>query len=93
MAERGGKRAGAGRKSNADRLFEAQEAGRSLAGWFTPVYQESKWKALLESRDERVQFRALVYLSDRLYGKSAQVAESDVSGDKDFTITRVIVDI
>lgn len=63
MPERGG-RSGAGRKSNADRLLDAQEAGRSLASWFTPVYQESKWKTLLESRDGGVQFRALAYWMD-----------------------------
>lgn len=69
---RGGSRPNAGRKTNVAKLLDAQAAADSLASWFTPDYQKSKWVALLECDDENVQIKAVTYLSDRLYGKAAQ---------------------
>jgi hypothetical protein len=71
MAKRGGKRVGAGRKSNAQKLVEAG----FVANWFTAEFQEIKWRRLLESADERVVERTMEYLSDRIYGKSTQAIE------------------
>jgi hypothetical protein len=80
MDARGGKRKGAGRKSNAQKLLEAQETASSIASWFTPELQKSKWQALLNSEDEAVQFKAISYLSDRLYGRAAQSVDMNISG-------------
>jgi hypothetical protein len=43
-----GTRKNAGRKSNAQKLLDAQAAAESLASWFTPDYQKSKWKSKWE---------------------------------------------
>lgn len=64
----GGKRPGAGRKSNASKLLQAG----FVATWFTAEFQEIKWKSLVESDDERISLEAIKYLTDRLYGKAAQ---------------------
>ncbi|MGA9667973.1 MAG: hypothetical protein WBQ94_02125 [Terracidiphilus sp.] len=68
---RGGKRPGAGRKSNAVKL---QEAG-FVADWLTREFQEIKWNQLVNSKDEMVALRAMAYLTDRLYGKPRQQHE------------------
>jgi len=72
---RGGKRPGAGRKSNAVKL---QEAG-FVADWFTAEFQEIKWNQLVNSKDEMVALRAMAYLTDRLYGKAKQ--QHEISSD------------
>ena len=72
---RGGKRPGAGRKSNAAKLLEAG----FVADWFTQEFQEIKWNQLVTSKDESVALRAMAYLTDRLYGKAKQ--QHEVSGD------------
>lgn len=71
MKQRGGKRAGAGRKSNAQKLIE----GGFVAPWFTQEFQEIKWRALVNSDDENVSLKAMCYLSDRLFGKAKQEVE------------------
>lgn len=72
---RGGKRPGAGRKSNASKLLEAG----FVANWFTAEFQEIKWNQLVNSDDEMVSLRAMAYLTDRIYGKSKQ--QQELSGD------------
>lgn len=73
MAGKGGKREGAGRKSNAEKLIRAQ----FVADWFTQGFQEIKWKELCESDDEGVAVRAMTYLTDRVYGKAVQPVEAE----------------
>jgi hypothetical protein len=77
MAQRGGFRNGAGRKSNASKLIEAG----FVASWFTAEFQEIKWKSFLESEDERIALDATKYLTDRLFGKPTQALTH--SGDAD----------
>jgi hypothetical protein len=92
MDARGGKRIGAGRKSNAEKLLDAQNAASSLASWFTPEYQKSKWQALLNSEDEAIVAKAVAYLSDRLYGKAAQSMK--IEGEMEVAIVkRVLSDL
>ena len=76
MAGRGGKRKGAGRKSNASKLLEAG----FLAPWFTAEFQEIKWKSFIESNDPRIALDATKYLTDRLYGKAANSLDLNHSG-------------
>ena len=76
MAGRGGVRKGAGRKSNASKLLEAG----FVADWFTPEFQEIKWKSFVESDDERIALDATKYLTDRLYGKAAHSLDLNHSG-------------
>jgi hypothetical protein len=85
MAGRGGKRTGAGRKSKA---FKLMEAG-FVAGWFTPEFQEIKWKSFIESDDPRIALDATKYLTDRLYGKAAHSLDLNHSGE--VAVKRVIV--
>jgi hypothetical protein len=82
MAQRGGKRAGAGRKSNAKKLLEAGFA----APYFTAEIQKSKWNQLLESQDENIVQKTMVYLTNRVYGMPKQPIEGDHQ-------LRVIVDV
>lgn len=78
MAGKGGKRNGAGRKSNAAKLAEA----KFVAGWFTEKFQEIKWKSLVASPDENVSVRAMCYLTDRMYGKAAQAVDVTSQGER-----------
>jgi hypothetical protein len=73
MAGKGGKREGAGRKSNAEKLIRAQ----FVAEWFTQSFQEFKWKELCNSEDHGVSVRAMSYLTDRVYGKAVQPVEAE----------------
>ena len=81
----GGKRPGAGRKSNASKLLEAG----FVASWFTASFQEIKWKSLVNSTDERISLEAMKYLTDRLHGKAAQAIDLNHSGE--VSVKRVIV--
>ncbi len=65
---KGGKREGAGRKSKAQKLVDA----KFVADWLTLDFQEIKWKELVNSQDQNVSLKALMYLTDRIYGKAAQ---------------------
>ena len=82
MANHGGLRVGAGRKSHAQRLLDSREAASSLASWFHPEYQKSRWQALLGCGDPHIELKAICYLSDRLYGKatSASMEEQPSEG-------------
>jgi hypothetical protein len=71
MAARGGKRDGAGRRSNAEKALDAQ----FLCKAFSQSVQEIKWNQFLNSDDENVQLKAAIYLTDRLYGKPKQQTE------------------
>jgi hypothetical protein len=71
MAGTGGKRAGAGRKSKAQKALEAGFICKA----FSQDIQEIKWKQFLSSEDEQVQLKAAMYLTDRLYGKAKQQTE------------------
>jgi hypothetical protein len=86
MAGKGGKREGAGRKSNAVKLAEAQ----FVAGWFTESFQEIKWKSLVNSADENVSVRAMCYLTDRIYGKAPQALDVTSKGER---IAQCIVNV
>lgn len=74
MAPRGGKRIGAGRKSNAKKLLEAG----FVCDAFSAKVQEKTWKSMLASGDENIVLKTAMYLTDRLYGKPMQ--PSEISG-------------
>lgn len=73
MKAKGGKRPGAGRKSNAQKLLEAGFA----APYFTTEIQNAKWNQLLESKDENIVLKAMQYLTNRLYGMPKQAIEHE----------------
>ena len=93
MAGRGGHRPNAGRKSNAEKLLDQQEAAKSLANWFTPELQKSKWQSLLQNPDPQVQYKAVSYLSDRLYGKAAQSMKVEGEMQIEVSVKRVVADL
>lgn len=86
MGKNGGKRSGAGRKTNAVKLLEAGFACK----YFGAIEQEKLWKSLLSSDDENIQLNAAKYLCDRLYGKSAQAVDMTTKGE---AITQLIVNL
>ena len=70
-SNRGGKRPGSGRKSNAEKLLQAG----FVAPWFTVDFQETKWKSFVASDDEKIALDAMKYLTDRIHGKAKQAIE------------------
>jgi hypothetical protein len=76
MKPKGGKRPGAGRKSNAEK---AKQLGFILKG-FSVDAQEIKWNQLLSSNDENIVLKTMVYLSNRIYGMPKQALEHSGEG-------------
>lgn len=76
MAGNGGKRLGAGRKTNAAKAL----AAGFVAEYFDSSEQEKLWKSMLRSDDEKIRLDAGKYLTDRLYGKAPQAVEMNHSG-------------
>lgn len=74
----GGARPGAGRKSNAQKLLDRQNALNQIAGWFPPNLQKSVWSDLLNDPDPNVRLNDAKYLCDQMYGKANQALQ--VSG-------------
>lgn len=68
---RGGKRDGAGRKTNAQKTLEQG----FVCAFFSLELQNKSWKKLLNSKDENIKLRTAMYLTDRLYGKPVQRTE------------------
>ena len=66
MAQRGGKRPGAGRKSNAQK---AAERDALLARLGDGREQVERWFKLLATEDSRVLLSAMIYLTNRAYGR------------------------
>lgn len=89
----GGKRPGAGRKSKAALLLDRERVAKNLADWFTPDLQKSVWNKLIKSEDESVQYKAVSYLSDRLYGKAAQSMKVEGEMAIEVTVKRVVADL
>ena len=82
----GGKRQGAGRKSN-----EVNELRRCVAhGLLTEDEEREQWLKFLHSDDPSLALKAFLAWNDRAYGKPAQAV--DVTS-RDEGITQVIVDL
>ena len=81
----GGKRLGAGRKTN-----EVIALRRSLAqGLLSKEQERERWMRFLDSPDEDLAFKAFLAWNDRAYGKPAQAV--DVHSED--PITTIIVDL
>jgi hypothetical protein len=78
----GGKRPGAGRPTNLQRMADRQ----FVADWFTANKQREKWQQLLRSRDEEIILRTMIYLTDRLFGKAPQGVELSGSDGEPFKV-------
>jgi hypothetical protein len=82
----GGKRLGAGRKTN-----EVIALRRSLAqGLLTEEQERERWMRFLNSPDEDLAFKAFLAWNDRAYGKPSQAV--DVNNQEE-GITTIIVDM
>lgn len=79
MGKNGGKRPGAGRKSNAVKALAKRTAEEILA----VVDEVSVWNQLIQSEDSRIQLDTMKYLTDRRDGKAAQTVENKHSSDAD----------
>lgn len=72
MAERGGKRPGAGRKPSTLKGIAKRLPRETAELLLAEINANAKWVALANSNDERIQLDVLKYLSDRAYGKPRQ---------------------
>ena len=82
----GGKRLGAGRKTD-----EVNALRRSLAqGLLTEEQERERWMRFLDSSDQDLAFRAFLAWNDRAYGKPSQAVDVN---NKEEGITTIIVDI
>ena len=88
VGQNGGRRPGAGRKTNASKLLAAGFA----CNYWTLDAQEKHWKSVLGSKDERIRFEAGKYLTDRIWGKPAQAVDMNHSGDMGITFKLERVD-
>jgi hypothetical protein len=73
--QKGGKRPGAGRKPSTLKAVLAKCGKLDAEALFLRIKGKEKWEALVNSKDENIRLRALIYLTDRAYGKVAQPLE------------------
>jgi hypothetical protein len=71
MAGTGGKRPGAGRKVGSVISLKKRTAAEILAG----VNEQAVWLAFVESDDQNIALKAMIYLTDRRDGKPMQPSE------------------
>lgn len=71
----GGARPNSGRKSKQELLLDAKNHAKAVAGFFSLEVQESTWREILSSDDENVKLKALIYLTDKMYGKAHQALQ------------------
>lgn len=76
----GGKRAGAGRKPSTIKGIAKKLPRESAELLLAEIKAQAKWKALAESKDERIVLETLKYLTDRAHGKPRQSIEHGGEG-------------
>ena len=91
MANRGGKRAGSGRKPSTIKGVTKRLPKETADLILTEIKANQKWIDLAKSKDERIQLDTLKYLTDRAYGKARQSVDmnADHSGEINVTIRRI----
>ena len=87
--QHGGFRKNAGRKPSTVRGLIKKLPGDTAKLILAELDAESKWKKLVESKDERLQFEVLKYLTDRAFGKPKQKVEH--SGEEGGAINTSVV--
>ena len=80
MTQRGGKRAGAGRKPSTIKGVTKRLSGDIAALVLSEIKAQQKWVELADSEDERIRLETLKYLTDRAYGKAKRVMDLDHEG-------------
>ena len=92
MAERGGKRSGAGRKPSTLSGIAKKLPRPSAALILAEINANQIWVKLAGSTDERIQLDTLKYLTDRAYGRPKQAMEhSGPGGEPIQTVIRRVV--
>jgi hypothetical protein len=79
MADRGGKRPGAGRKPSTIKGIAKILPKESAEILLAEINAHLKWVSLANSGDERIVLETLKYLSDRAYGKPRQAIEASAA--------------
>lgn len=74
-SERGGKRAGSGRKPSTIKGIVKRLPKESAALILDEIKANKKWVDLANSEDERIVLEVLKYLTDRANGKARQAVE------------------
>jgi hypothetical protein len=69
----GGLRHNAGRKPDKIKKLEQEIAGRVLS----ELDEESSWGELVRDKDPNIRLKALIYLSDRQYGKAKETLKHE----------------
>jgi len=87
MAERGGKRVGAGRKPGAKTVLTKDISAEILAS----AGPTAIWNRLLNSGDEKIVLECMKYLTDRVWGKAKQSVDSTISNPDGSKITSMVV--
>ncbi len=80
MAGTGGKRPGAGRKPTRISTIIKKLPKNTAAMILSEINEGGKWTKLLESSDENVVLKSLIYLTDRRDGKPKQSIEASGPG-------------
>lgn len=75
MAGKGGKREGAGRKTNKVNLLRKSAALEILS----EQEEKNQWRRLLKSEDEKIALQAFLAWNERAFGKPSQPV--DVEGE------------
>jgi len=88
MAERGGKRPGAGRKASTIKGIAKKLPAETAELLLSEIKAHSKWIMLANSKDERIVLETVKYLTDRAYGRARQSVEASA-----VLIPRVISDL
>jgi hypothetical protein len=83
MADKGGKRAGAGRKPSTIKGIARKLPRESAELILAEIKANHKWVELAQSDDERIVLDTLKYLTDRAHGKASQAVEMKHSSDED----------
>jgi hypothetical protein len=91
MADKGGKRPGAGRKPSTIKGIAKKLPKASAELLLAEINANSKWVTLANSDDERIQLETLKYLTDRAYGKARQAIDANVCAEP--PIKRIILDV
>lgn len=94
MADKGGKRAGAGRKPSTIKGIARRLPRESAELLLSEIKANQKWVKLANSADERIALDTLKYITDRAYGRAAQAVElSGADGGPIEVVKRVVSDL
>jgi len=88
MAERRGKRPGAGRKPSTIKGIAKKLPAETAELLLSEIKAHAKWIMLANSKDERIVLETVKYLTDRAYGRARQSIEATAA-----LVPRIVSDL